>query len=361
MSSPNCCQPRKVEIAAPWIVGTVQTKTGQVPLVDTTLRFSEKVRSAMARCGIRRTSYRVEPGLYAAGRPVDDSPVFVTANYKMSFDRLRSELGGIDGWILVLDTKGINVWCAAGKGTFGTDELVSRIKSVRLSEVVAHRRLILPQLGATGVSAHQVKEHSGFGVTYGPVRAHDLPAFLRAGMKATAEMRNVRFSFSDRVALIPADMVLHAKYLLLVVVIFLLLSGLGTDLYSVDRVLSYGVVSALILLITYVAGTALPPALLPWLPGRPFSLKGAWVGLALAVGVMLYALRHGEAFQGVPVVVAWLFLIPAVTSFIAMNFTGSSTYTSLSGVRKEMRTAVPVQISAASVGVGLWIVGLFVR
>ena len=94
----------------------------------------------------------MEPGLYALGAPAPDSPVFVSANYTLSFDALRSALRGIDGYLLVLDTKGINVWCAAGKGTFGTDELVARIEATRLAEVVRHRRLILPQLGAPGVA-----------------------------------------------------------------------------------------------------------------------------------------------------------------------------------------------------------------
>nr|NIO11254.1 carbon monoxide dehydrogenase [Deltaproteobacteria bacterium] len=77
----------------------------------------------LARWGIKRNQHLVEPGLYALGNPTKDSPVFVTANYTLSFDSLRSALVGIDGYIMVLDTKGINVWCAAGKGTFGTDEL----------------------------------------------------------------------------------------------------------------------------------------------------------------------------------------------------------------------------------------------
>jgi hypothetical protein len=359
MSTPSCCQCEKIEPDPLWVEGRVQTKAGQIPVVKTVLHFSEKLRSALARSSIRRMNYRVNPGLYAVGKTDDRSPIFVTANYKMSFDRLRSELSGIDGWILVLDTKGINVWCAAAKGTFGTDELVARVKSVRLDEVVTHRRLILPQLGATGVSAHQVQKLCGFKVTYGPVRAADLPAFLRDGMKATPEMRRVRFSFGDRVLLIPAEMVQNAKYLLMAVVVFLLLSGLGTGGYSLDRVVSYGVASTVILLITYFASAILPPALLPWLPGRPFSLKGTWVGLAVALGVVWYAWSHPGTF-GLMDMAAWFFIIPAVTSFVAMNFTGSSTYTSLSGVRKEMRTAVPVQISAASLGLVLWVVGLFV-
>jgi CO dehydrogenase/acetyl-CoA synthase gamma subunit (corrinoid Fe-S protein) len=103
----------------------------------------------------------VPPGLYRLGNPDNDSAVFASANYTLSFDALRSALAGTDAWILVLDTKGINVWCAAGKGTFGTNELIRRIAVTGLSEVVSHRKIILPQLGAPGVSAHEVARRSG--------------------------------------------------------------------------------------------------------------------------------------------------------------------------------------------------------
>jgi len=126
-------------------------------------------------------NYRVDPGLYAIGEPTEESPVFVTANYKLSFDLLRRAVSSIHGWILVLDTLGINVWCAAGKGTFGTDELVDRIQSSGLADVVSHRKLIVPQLGAPGIAAHEVKRRSGFQVIYGPVRAEDRSEERRVG------------------------------------------------------------------------------------------------------------------------------------------------------------------------------------
>jgi acetyl-CoA decarbonylase/synthase complex subunit gamma len=53
--------------------------------------------------------------------------------------------------------------------------------------------------------------------------------------------------------------------------------------------------------------------------------------------------------------IAWLFLIPTLSAYLAMNFTGASTYTSLSGVKREMRKALPLEIGAAIVGLGLWI------
>jgi acetyl-CoA decarbonylase/synthase complex subunit gamma len=57
---------------------------------------------------------------------------------------------------------------------------------------------------------------------------------------------------------------------------------------------------------------------------------------------------------------AWLFLIPALSAYLAMNFTGASTYTSLSGVKKEMRWALPCQIGAGMIGAALWIGSQFI-
>jgi acetyl-CoA decarbonylase/synthase complex subunit gamma len=338
----------------------VDTPTGKIPIVRTKLQSTDILGSWSARWGIRRMSYRVEPRLYAVGNPTDASPVFVTANYKMSFDRLRSQLSRIDGWILVLDTKGINVWCAAGKGTFGTAELVNRIEAVGLQRVVSHRRLIVPQRGATGVSAHLVRERSGFHVIYGPVRAEDIPAFMQSGMSATPEMRRVTFGFRDRIVLVPVDIVSKLKYAIFAAACFLLLSGLGPGVYSLDRVARYGIINTLFPLLAVLCGAVLPAALLPWLPGRAFSVKGAVTGILPVLGIVLLLRQHPETFRNWLSAASWLVLFPAVTSFIGMNFTGSSTYTSLSGVKKEMRFSLPVQIGAAVCGLALWVAGLYV-
>jgi hypothetical protein len=55
----------------------------------------------------------------------------------------------------------------------------------------------------------------------------------------------------------------------------------------------------------------------------------------------------------------WFLMVLGLASFVAMNFTGSSTYTSLSGVRKEMRIAMPIQVVCAAAGVVLWMIGRF--
>ena len=172
--------------------------------------------------------YVVEPGLYALGRPGRRSPVLVTANYKLSFDSLRGALPGRDAWILVLDTKGINVWCAAGKGTFGTKELVGRIGSSGLPGIVSHRNLVLPQLSAPGVAAHQVRELTGFRVLYGPIRSVDLPAFLDNELRATQEMRTKTFTMMERVVLIPMELIGALKTGLAAMLVLFFLSLWGS-------------------------------------------------------------------------------------------------------------------------------------
>jgi hypothetical protein len=343
-----------------WISGSTQTSVGDIPIAKTVLDFKDKLGAWKARWGIGRMQFRVNPGLYAVGRPTENSLVFVSANYKMSFDRLRSNLNGIDGWIMVLDTKGINVWCAAGKGTFGTDEIVRRIKTTKLESIVSHRKLVVPQLGAPGVAAHKVKELSGFRVIYGPVRAEDIPAFLDRGRKTTPPMRLVKFTFGNRLALVPNEIISNFKYLLLAAVCMALLSGFGSGIYSLHRVVTYGMANALILLMTFIVGTTLPQALLPWIPGRAFALKGTWVGLLLAAALWGVSFLFPGTLKNNLTLIAWFIMIPAAVSFIAMNFTGSSTYTSLSGVLKEMRYALPFQIGVAAIGLTLWVIALFI-
>jgi hypothetical protein len=334
----------------------VHTAVGDIPRVRTELNARDRIGSVKARWGIGRMNYRVAPGLYATGDPSAESPVLVSANYKMSFDRLRAALHGRDAWILVLDTDGINVWCAAGKGTFGTDEIVRRVQGAALERIVSHRTLIVPQLGAPGVSAHAVRRSCGFRVVYGSVRAVDLPAFLDAGLRAQPEMRRVRFDLGDRAVLIPVEIVMGGKYALLAAAALLLLGGLSSSGYSLASVRTSGLAGAGLVLGAFLCSAVLGPVLLPWLPGRAFSVKGAVLGL-----VLIGALIAGGGLTGYWLhIVDWVFLVPAIASFVVMNFTGASTYTSLSGVKREMSFAVPAQIAGAVIGFGLWLTGLFI-
>ena len=343
----------------PFVVSSVLTNVGTVPQVSHELTSADSWGTVKVRCGVNRMNYKIDPGLYALGCPDDKSPILVSANYKLSFDTLRSALNGRDLWILVLDTNGINVWCAAAKGTFSTTELVRRLEFCRLKEVVSHRRIILPQLAAPGVAAHEVKKLSAFKVTYGPIRSTDLPAFIDGGFKATPEMRLKTFSTWERLVLVPVEMVAALKTAIIVVPIFVFLGGMGGSSGYWTDLMNHGLFAAAALLSGVLAGTVLTPILLPWLPGRAFALKGTILGLLVALALVL--VWNTDSMQRFITLenLAWFLIVPALSAYFAMNFTGASTYTGLSGVKKEMRWAVPVQIAAAAVGLVLWSWSLF--
>lgn len=336
-----------------WMTGLVTTPAGDVPKVATRLAFSDVFGSWKARWGIGRMDYRVEPGLYCVGHPSPDSPVLVTANYKMTFDRLRMELSGIDAWMLVLDTDGVNVWCSAGKGTFGTEEVARRVEDTGLKDVVRHRTLILPQLAAPGVQAHEVKRLTGFSVAWGPVRACDIKAYLASGMKASAEMRAVKFTFFDRLVLAPMEAVNALKPSLIVFGALFLLNAVGLG--------HYGIVDLYAYLGAILAGGVLTPVLLPFLPGKAFSVKGLLLGLVWVAGVWLLNGFPAMPSFGWLKAAAYMLILPSLSSYCALNFTGASTYTSLSGVDREMKVALPASIIATAVGVVLLLVNDFIK
>ena len=313
-----------------------ETVSAEIPILPASpfLTWRNRWDHIQARWRWKRDEHKVIPGLYAIGNPTPDSPVFISANYTLSFDALRTALKGIDAYILVLNTFGINVWCAAGKGTFGTDELVERIDTSELAKVVRHRTVILPQLGAPGVAAHKVKQQSGFKVEYGPVRAADLPEYLKTH-KATPEMRRVRFAILDRLMLAPVELLGYFLYLVIAAVALYFWGGWT---------------GVLLVVLSIAGGAVLFPLLLPWLPTKDFSTKGWSLGLALTLAVILmdtlWLNTDASTAHKILIVAGSLLLWPPVTAFITLNFTGASTFTSRSGVKAEMRTYIrPMAIS----------------
>jgi acetyl-CoA decarbonylase/synthase complex subunit gamma len=355
---PDLSPPRRDQS---FVTGALETPIGPIPTVGDRLTPADRWGAIKVRWDIGRMSYKVDPGLYALGHPDAQSPVLVTANYKLSFDWLRGSLPGRSAWLLALDTDGVNVWCAAGKGTFGTEELVQRVRASRVAEVVSHRHLILPQLGAPGVAAHLLHKQCGFHAKYGPIKAEDLPAFLNAGHEATREMRRKSFTLRERVAVVPVELVMALKYGVPVALALFFLAGLGWPGGYLVNLVGHGLLAVTAYAGAILAGAVLTPLLLPWVPGSAFSAKGFVVGLIVAVIHAVFWWSNSEASSAAVLEIAGALLFgPAFAAFLAMNFTGASTFTSLSGVRKEMRWAVPLEIAGVVAGLALWVSSRFV-
>jgi hypothetical protein len=340
----------------PFVEGFVETEGGWVPRINTRMGARDILGGVGSRLGGYRDNYRVAPGLYCTGQPGPESVVLVTGNYKLSFDSLRKELQGLDAWILVLDTRGINVWCAASKKTFSSEEVVRCIKLTGLEKIVGHRKLILPQLSATGVSALKVKKESGFQVIWGPVKARDVKEFVESGMAAAPRMRSVTFTIWERTVLVPIEVSHLLKPAVWILLGMFLLSGVGPWIFSFGSAWTRGITAALALAASILAGAVIAPILLPWVPGKAFSMKGALTGLILSFVVIVVSWSRVGGLSGL----ALILFITALSSYLTMNFTGSTPFTSPSGVEKEMRKAIPYQATAVLVALMTWVGSAFI-
>ncbi|MFH0825413.1 MAG: mercury methylation corrinoid protein HgcA, partial [Pseudomonadota bacterium] len=163
----------------------------------------------------------------------------------------------------------------------------------------------------------------------------------------------------ERAVLVPVELVDALKAGIRIAPFAFLLGGLGGPDGFWSNAMSYGLFAVFGLFAAIIAGAIASPLLLPLLPGRAFALKGLVPGIVAALALLAARAHIWGVWPGPIETTAWLLVIPGLTAYLSMNFTGASTYTSLSGVRKEMRWAVPFQIAAVVLGIGLWLVARF--
>jgi len=150
----------------------------------------------------------------------------------------------------------------------------------------------------------------------------DLRAFLAAGMQASDAMRRVHFDLADRIAVTPMELVLSWQLFLAALAAGLLLWASRASTLGAAIVPFIGAI---------IMGTVIVPLSLPLFPFRPFVLKGLAGGLLWAFAMIAF-------FPGDILTVArHLTLLPPVTAYLVFNFTGSTAFTSPSGVKAEIR------------------------
>jgi NAD-dependent dihydropyrimidine dehydrogenase PreA subunit len=193
----------------------------------------------------------------------------VTCNFHTTVRRLTRllERAGVDAWLLVADSKGVNVWCAACGDEFDTHAVVSAVKTSGVEDRVDHRRLILPPLAAAGVRTDELRSLTGWSTRWGPVRADDLPRFLTRSCHRDEGMRRVGYGWRERL-----DTALGCLFP------FYLLGALGVLLFSRALLASYLVVGA--------ASFALFMLACPWLPGQRGLTKALLLDVLLAVPLL---------------------------------------------------------------------------
>lgn len=213
---------------------------------------------------------KIKPGLYRVGEPDSKSPVLVTGNFDLTVRRLvKAIFRKANVWLLVADSSGINVWCAAGGGYFTAEKVIAAVNSTYLDEVVSHRALILPQLCANGVDGWRVRQETGWGVHWGPVRASDIPAYLASKRNKNEAMHWVRFPIKDRLEMVSVTLGFYALLIL-------------TPVFFFWRDLFWPITLSLIGLSYFYA------IFHPWLPGRDGLWKSIPLTVITIIGLLIY-------------------------------------------------------------------------
>ena len=222
---------------------------------------------------LRVLPFPTKTGLRVFGKPNRHSPVFVTANFDLTVRRLTKVLtqSQIDCYLLVVNTKGINVWCSARGGHFTADQVVSVIKTSGIGELVDHRQLILPQLCAAGVNPQEIYHKTGWHTKFGPVYARYIPQYIENGFQKTANMNLVEFPLIQRLEM--ATMWAFPMTILISIPFAILWRHLLPEIIALIWIM------ALFLFTLYF-----------WLLGKPSLVTALAIGGIFALGIAAFGL-----------------------------------------------------------------------
>jgi ubiquinone/menaquinone biosynthesis C-methylase UbiE/NAD-dependent dihydropyrimidine dehydrogenase PreA subunit len=243
----------------------------------------------------------VEPGLRKIGDPGRDSPVVVTCNFHLTVRRVNKALTSTNSWLLVVPTKGINVWCAAAGGDMAVHSIITAVKTSRMAARVSHRKLILPQLCASGIDRKVLETRTGWKADFGPVYARDIPAFINRNFKKSPDQCLVQYPLSFRI-----EMLFCMNALVWVVVAILV--GLVNMMWV-------PLVSALF----WSAGIILYAGF-PYLPGKSGWGKAAALTILeiIAIGMIISFILNGSWW----IHWGWMLVAAAFTLWLGFDLKG---------------------------------------
>jgi len=127
---------------------------------------------------------QVEEKLNEIGTPSEDSPVYVTTNFSLTYYSVQGEVEGsrIPSYILSVNTNGLSVMTAYADGRFTAEKIAQVMKKVDLESKVKHRTIVIP--GAVAVLKGKLEELTGWKVLVGPREASGIPAFAKSNFAA---------------------------------------------------------------------------------------------------------------------------------------------------------------------------------
>jgi len=292
--------------------------------------FSDWIKALISWTRSYRKTYDIKPGLYFTGKEYDiNSPLLVTCNYHMTVFLVWRILKSRNVRILVIDTKGINVWCSSGKGQFSSKVIIDQLAKYDRKELTQTDELeiILPKLSLSGVRLSELKKLNII-PRIGPIYAQDLPEYLDNKI-VDCDDDHYKFNLRNRLFTLLPSFIQFTKYILITTGILFILNlifktGFWWQILPVS-------LSIPILYIT----------LFPLLPSKNFSFKGI---VLFVFQILLLYLIFGSGlseFSGYIIAFHLLFYL-GTNIFFGLYYTGNSGVSNYSLVKKEIITFLPI-------------------
>jgi len=290
----------------------------------------------------------IEPGIYISGKPSKESPIIVTANYEFTYIKVMRNLKGRDAWVLCVDSRGINVWCAARGNDFGNKQLIDAVESTGIQNYSSSKTIILPQLAAGGVAIPQLPKTFPYKIKYGPIWSKDLPKYLEDQPKKKPDsMKIAKFSIFHRFRAGITHITFLFRKIFIYPILGLIILFLALGWF--DKLVWLGEIVALIVLINVVIFVLFPLSFFT----RKFVYKGIFFGIIniLLLGFLIWLIHDSIIYT--------LLNLPFIfwtTFFSTMSFSG---YTMATNPR-EIQLEYPIfkQINRILLIFGLILMGI---
>lgn len=293
--------------------------------------FIDYVKALFSWFNSFHTTFIIEPGLYYIGDTYDvNTPMLVTCNYHMTVFLLYRILKKRNVRILVIDTKGINVWCSSGKGQFSAKEIFRQLDKYPPEMLNSGGKLeiILPKLSLSGVSLAALKERL-IVPKIGPIYAHDIPAYLDDLPLKNRIKDKFKFTLKDRVfTLIPSVAQFLVNSVPIAAALFIINFFFKIQFHW--HVIAISTLFAILYILLF-----------PLLPTKTFSIKAIVLSLLFSAGYTAYFMFTGKALLSLTYFL-YITTTFAYGIFFALYYTGSTGVSNYSLVKKEMIRYLPV-------------------
>ncbi len=280
--------------------------------------------------------FSVRPGFYFMGQRNENAPLLVTGNNFLTVFLLVRRIANRSIRLLIIDTNGINVWCAAVGDRFSAAEIIDKAMHFGLLKKGQKIEMILPKLCLSGVRLSDL-HMAGIKPIIGPLYAREVPEYLDRGEFEDRVDDRILFGFQSRgFTALPTAFQFFYYFL----------GG---------YVVTLGILSSAIIGVAAVLGFFYP-LLFPFLPGKQFAVKGISLGFIASIFPVGFFSVGGFNLQ---LLLFWNLFIFATSIYIALNYTGNSPVSNYSRVREETIRFLPVVVMLYILIIPVKLIGAF--